>query len=75
MTITKSLTRKTRQMRKAITPTEMAKLHAFIWLLYEQNLILLPASFLIVMITWSETQPNTIIEKICIGERCKINLQ
>ena len=56
MTITKSLTRNTRHMRKAITPTAMAKLQAL-------ETPKAPYKHRSPSSTWSETQPNTIIAK------------
>ena len=60
MTKRTSLTRKVRQMRKAITPTAMAKLHE-LEKLYRQTVLALLTAY-----NWSETQPNTMIEKSCI---------
>ena len=59
MTKRTSLTRKVRQRRKAITPTAMAKLQA-LEKLYAQTLSPATSRY-----TWSDTQPNTIIENSC----------
>ena len=57
MTITKSLTRNPRQIKKAITPIAIAKLQAFESLY--RHCVKEPVDSR----TWSETQPNTMIAK------------
>ena len=52
-----SFTRNVRQRRKAITPTAMAKPHA-LEPLYAQNV-----TVLVMANNWSDTQPNTMMEK------------